>query len=105
MRTFWMVVAACIIGTGGATACDDHHGECEIEDWRAVELLGDLMIEGVSTCDSGRVTIRLYEEADGTTDYLGNADGYIDGHTFTALATEVRKPQSLVIKYSIDPSY
>lgn len=82
-------------------ACDDHSGECQIEAWRYQSMMGMLTIEGSATCDSGMVSIRLY---DGET-YLGNAIGTIDGHALTAVATGIDKPGNLVLKYSIEPGF
>ncbi|MDE0343103.1 MAG: hypothetical protein OXK82_08045 [Deltaproteobacteria bacterium] len=91
-------LAACL-ATTTALACDDHHGECEVEAWRSLEMFGSLSIEGVATCDSGIISIRLYGE---DSQYLGNALGFIDGHAFSAIANNVKKPANLTIKYSID---
>ena len=38
---------------------------------------GLLTVEGVASCDEGRVRLRLYEGEDGP--FLGVADGYIEG--------------------------
>lgn len=80
-------------------ACDDHHGKCQIEGWRFYDVGPHLMIEGIASCDSGHVIIRLF---DGET-YLGNADGYIEGHAFSANAFNIQSPSDLNLKYSIDP--
>ncbi len=105
MRVFVLAMVACVMSVGVASACDDHDGECEIEDWRPVDMFGSLQIEGVATCDSGLISIRLYDEASGESKYLGNAAGFIQGHTFSAIATDISEPESLMIRYSIDPSY
>lgn len=97
-------LAACLVATG-ALACDDHHGDCEIEDWRSLDVFESLLIEGVTTCDSGSITIRLYDEADGGSRYLGNATGFIEGHAFSAIANDVKEPAALAIKYSINTEW
>ena len=84
-----------------ALACDDHQGECEIEAWRPQNMMGILTIEGTTTCDTGGVTIRLY---DGET-YLGNASGFIEGHAFSAMAFSIPPPTDLQLKYSIDTEF
>ena len=58
-----------------AQACDDHHGVCEIEDWRWYSTADYLTVEGVATCDAGRVRIRLYEGEGDQPRFLGIAAG------------------------------
>ena len=102
MKTAIGAAMGVLFAVGTAQACDDHHGTCEIEDWRWQSMIGGmLMIDGVTTCDEGRAVLRLYEGDDGP--FLGVADGYIEGHTFQALATDIPKPSALTIKYSISP--
>ena len=96
-----MVVAMATMTAGAAWACDDHHGGCEIEDWRWHGMAGVLMVEGVTTCDEGELSLRLYEGEGGR--FLGVAHGYIEGHTFTALASDIQNPSAVTIKYSIEP--
>ena len=104
MRLAWMALAIVPMSLGSALACDDHIGTCEIEDWRWYELLDDVVIEGSATCDSGRAQIRLYGESGGETRFLGVARGYIKGHALRASVSNVAEPQSLSIKYSINPN-
>ena len=99
MRTA-LALAGCLL-VMPALACDDHHGSCEIEGWRHVDMFGSLVIEGVTTCDTGMVTIRLY----GGETFLGIANGFIDGHAFSAIANDVTAPADFSIKYSIDPGW
>ncbi len=116
MKLIAMAVSACLIGASAALACDDHIGArarlkigadrrglfwnlCD----RGVRTL--LGIEGVATCDTGFIRIRLYDgEGDGQR-FLGTAEGFIDGHVFSALATNLDTPKNLSIKYSIDPNW
>ena len=94
--------ALSIAWAGTAAACDDHHGTCEIEDWRwQSPFAGMLMLDGVTTCDEGMVILRLYEGEDGP--FLGIANGFISGHAFQAMASDIPKPSALTIKYSIEP--
>lgn len=83
-----------------ALACDDHHGACDIEDWRSVDMFGNLVVEGVAACDTGMITIRLY---DGDV-FLGVANGFIKGHAFSAIVTDVMAPAGMSMKYSINPN-
>ena len=102
MRTTLGAIIAATLAVCTAQACDDHHGTCEIEDWRWQSIMGGtLMIDGVTTCDEGWARLRLYEGENGP--FLGVADGYIVGHTFQALAIGIPKPSTLAIKYSISP--
>lgn len=94
--------AAVALALGTAQACDDHHGTCEIEDWRWRAVMGGMvMIDGVATCNEGHLVLRLYEGEEGP--FLGVANTYIEGHAFTSFATDVPKPSDVVIKYSINP--
>ena len=103
MRGLITAAAAGLLGAGVAQACDDHHGACEIEDWRWYSAAGSfLMIEGVATCDTGHVRIRLYEGEGAKPKFLGTAEGFIQGHTFEAIAQNIQPPESVTIKYSID---
>ena len=105
MRKTLLVALALCLASSGALACDDHSGTCEIEDWRSWDSFGTLVIEGVATCDTGFIRIRLYDgEGDGQR-FLGTADGFIEGHIFSALATNLDTPNNLSIKYSISPDY
>ena len=96
-----LILAAFVVAIAGsqALACDDHQGACEIEAWRYQITSGILMIDGSATCDSGTANIRLY---DGES-YLGNAQGFVQGHALTAMATGIANPDRLQIKYSIQP--
>ena len=96
------IVTPCV---SSALACDDHIGTCEIEDWRWQNAMGMLSIEGSTTCDSGLAHIRLYDEGGDEPRFLGVAQGLIQGHALTAFATDIDKPQSLSIKYSIDSGF
>ena len=99
MKHLFLAALAIAIAGGQALACDDHQGTCKIEAWRYQLTSGILTIDGSATCNSGMVSIRLY---DGET-YLGNAPGFVQGHALTAMATGIRHPDKLQIKYSIVP--
>ena len=103
MRGLIAAAAAGLLCAGVAEACDDHHGVCEIEDWRWYSVADYLNIEGVATCDSGRIRIRLYEGEGDKAKFIGTADGRIKGHTFEAIGQNIQPPQSVSIKYSIEP--
>ena len=95
-------VTAALTAAVTAAACDDHVGTCEVEDWRWNTVSGRmLMVDGVATCDEGKIALRLYEGEGGP--YLAAETAYIENHIFQALVIGVEKPAALSIKYSIDP--
>ena len=99
---FIAFAAVALLASGGALACDDHIGKCEVEDWRwSGPLGGYLTIDGVATCDTGRIRLRLYEGEGGK--FLGVANSSIKGHTFEAIATDIKSASAVAIKYSIEP--
>ena len=80
-----------------AEEADTVNVECEIEEWQSHIILGKLLIEGSTTCDSGFVAIRLYEGTGESRTFIGTADGVIEEHAFsvkTAFHVET-KPSSL----------
>ena len=101
MRKALFAALALGLVPGAALACDDHVGKCEVEDWRwSGPAGGYLSIEGVATCDAGRIRLRLYEGENGK--FLGVASSRIRGHTFEAIATDVKSASAVAIKYSIE---
>ena len=104
MRGLIVAAAAGLLSAGIAQACDDHHGTCEIEDWRWYTAAGSfLMVEGVATCDTGYIRIRFYEGDGDKPKFLGTAEGFVQGHVFDAIGQNIPEPQLLSIKYSIEP--
>ena len=104
MRGLIVAATAGLLCAGIAQACDDHQGTCEIEDWRWYTAAGTfLMIEGVATCDTGHIRIRLYEGEGDKPKFLGTADGFVQGHAFEAIGQNIQPPESVSIKYSIEP--
>ena len=75
---------------------------CKIEDWRwyVSDATDDtIWLEGTTTCRKGKIAIRAY---DGDDNFLGMTQGYITGYTFKDYMDNVRAPQSLSIRYSIE---
>ena len=97
------IVTICLGSASRATVAS----ACEIEDWRwRYDATGRwLTIEGSTTCASGFAHIRLYERSGDGSRFLGVAQGLVEGHALTADAVDIDRPQSLSIKYSIDPGY
>ena len=84
-------------------ACDDRVGKCEVEDWRWHAAIGGLLvIEGSTTSDKGEIRIRLYDGTGEKRKFLGTDMGYIEGHAFQSMMTNIQKPKSPSIKYSIE---
>lgn len=99
-------LAAVLLFPGGAVlACDDHHGTCEIEDWTHTytPVAQALQIDGVATCDTGRIRLRLYDGEGDARKFVGVESAFIKGHTFQAIKLQAAEPASLSIKYSIEP--
>ena len=104
MRLIALAVAAAL-ASGGALACDDHIGKCEIEDWTYgyTAVLQALTIDGVATCNAGTVRLQLYDGEGDARKFVGVETAYIKGHIFKAIKLKVEKPRALSIKYSIEP--
>lgn len=105
MKRIALSVAAWLMGTGAALACDDHVGKCEIEDWTYTYTasMQALILDGVATCDEGKVSLRLYDGEGAARKFIGVETAYIEGHIFQALKHLTAKPKALSIKYSIGP--
>ena len=102
MRIALSAITVFCLASTTVLACDDHIGMCEVEDWRwSGPTGGYLTIDGVTTCDTGRIRLRLYEGENGK--FLGVASSSIRGHTFEAIATDVKAAGAVAIKYSIEP--
>ena len=102
MRIALSGITAFFLASTAALACDDHTGTCEIEDWRwSGPIGGYLTVDGAATCDTGWITIRVYEGDGGR--FLGIATGEVKGHAFEAIATDVTSAEAVAIKYSIKP--
>ena len=99
MKQRFKAAVAAMLLTGLAGAA----GACEIEDWRWYTQSDTLVIEGVATCRSGRLVLRIYEGEGEATQFLGVADTFIEGYAFTAYTSDVTPPDSVTIKYTIDP--
>ena len=105
MRKTMLGVAALCLAPGPAIACDDHVGQCEVEDWKYTytSVMEALQIEGVATCDVGQIRLRLYDGEGDSRKFVGVETAYIEGHIFQAIKLQVERPRALYIQYSIDP--
>ena len=105
MRKTMLAALALCLAPGIALACDDHIGKCEIEDWKHTYtgMMKALQIDGVATCDKGRISLRLYDGEGDTRKFIGVETAYIEGHIFKAIKLQVAEPRALSIKYSINP--
>jgi len=104
MRTIMTAAVAATLSAGVALACDDHYGTCEIEDWTHTytAMAQALQIDGVATCDTGRLMLRLYDGEGDDRKFIGVENAFIKGHIFTAIKLQVAEPAALSIKYSIE---
>ena len=60
-------------------------------------------IEGSTTCEKGRISIRAYDTSDGSSKFMGVANSTVNGYIFKALVTAIyEKPASMEIKHSIE---
>ena len=97
MRLSATAFVVCVLWLGSASACDDHVRELSIEARRAVVpagIHGMLFIEEIVTCNEGHLRIRLY---DGN-EFLGTADGVVQGHMLWASAIHITNTENLSIK-------
>lgn len=105
MRKTLSAALAFCLASGTALACDDHIGKCQIEEWRHdyTPVMQALTIEGVATCDTGWVRIRLYDGEGEARKFLGVETALIEGHIFKTIKLPAARPRDLSIKYSIQP--
>ncbi len=93
-----LVLAGCLIGNAAAA--------CEVEDWRwyhtaALRALG---IEGVATCESGRITLRVYDQTAQGRKFLGVDETFINNRAFTTTIFAVDpRPMDPVVEFAIEP--
>ena len=89
------ILAAAVLWPAAVNASD-----CKIEDWKWSTLAPTmLIIEGVTTCETGEVVLRLYEGEGGA--FVGVETAYIQGHTFKTMRAVSARPKALAIKYTI----
>ena len=97
--------AAVTAAAGAALTCDDHHGVCEIEDWAYTytAVAQALQIDGVATCDTGRIRLRLYDGEGDARKFIGVESARIRSHTFKAIKLQVVEPAALSINTPSSP--
>jgi hypothetical protein len=93
MRAILAIVLVLLLGRVCLAA------ECKIEDWRYLQRTNFVVIEGATSCATGKVIIRAYNGDGG--DYIGNAMAYIEGYSFSAIL-DGAAPKNLTIKYVIE---
>ena len=99
MRVLFFALTVFLLWSVPASACDDHHGKCELDAWRGYRTGDYVTIEGSATCDKGHIVVRFYDGEK----FLAMEDGYIKGHAVRVIATNVSSYSDLKIKYSIKP--
>ena len=97
MRIALLTITAFCLASTAALAC-------EVEDWRwyHTEALRALGVEGVATCDSGRIAMRAYDQVGDKRKFLGVEDTFIENRAFkmTIYAVDPR-PKNPVIEFTI----
>ena len=76
---------------------------CKVEDSRSYMTLDILSIEGVTTCPSGDIYLRVYDGKGADRKFVGTATALINGYTFTATIVGAEEPQDLDFEYVIEP--
>ena len=99
MRIVLFAITAFCLASTAALAC-------EVEDWRwyHTEALRAFGVEGVATCDSGRIAMRAYDQVGDKRKFLGVEDTFIENRTFkmTIYAVDPR-PKNPVVEFTIKP--
>ncbi len=106
MRITLFSITAFFLASTAALACDDHIGKCKIKDWKPTYTgtMQALTIDGVATCDEGKIMLQLYDGEGDVEKFIGVETAYIRGHIFKAIKLDVEEePHVLFIKYSIKP--
>ena len=99
MRRFTIALAACTL-SGSLSAAED----CTVEDWRwYAPIPNTVTIEGATTCEAGRIIVRLYDGEGESRVFLAVDRGFIEGYAFQASFMEVAKPKAPTIRYIIKP--
>lgn len=106
LLTITVMLMAGLLNSVPSIACDDHVGKCEIEGllWN-ISHEGIMDLQGVTTCDNGRVIIRIYEKIGEDERFLGTTTGYIEGHAFIAVAYDIepitKDSDDIMIRHAI----
>jgi hypothetical protein len=73
---------------------------CKVDNWRyRIDSIGNIIIEGKSTCPTGKITIRALDSKD---KWLGNGSDYIDAFAFKVYIRDVAVPGVMKINYVIE---
>ena len=96
--------AAAALWATAAVACDDHIGKCKVKDWKPTYtgMMQALTIDGVATCDEGKIMLQLYDGEGDAEKFIGSRDGIHQGAYLQGKDVE-EEPHILFIKYSIKP--
>ena len=106
MKRFVLYALAASMILAGAAVAQDEQPACEVEDWRwyhtkALRIMG---IEGVATCDSGRVTLRAYDQNGEAREFLGVERAFIKGGIFkTQILAVDPRPADPVVEFTVMP--
>ena len=95
------IITALAVSIGmlsGTVMAHEVPGPCVVEDWRVDDNGPHIGIEGVTSCKSGKISIRLY---DGDK-FVGVTDGYIEGYIFEDWIVNAPAVEDPRIKYFIE---
>ena len=75
-------------------------GACEVEDWRwrYIKMFRWVIVEGVTTCASGVITLRAYEGNGTERKFLGVGTDDFFGFAFIVTVHDVRTPP-LILRF------
>ena len=79
---------------------------CEVEDWRWYynAMVKWFHVEGVTTCESGDITVRAYDQIGDGRQFVGVDSGIVRDRTFHMIIHEVQqRPQKPVVEFTIKP--
>lgn len=101
MKFLAPVLAAAMLWPALALAED-----CKLEHWKTRHnaVMGMFIIEGITTCDEGRIIMKLFDGEGEGRKFIGFIRETIRDGTFREIITGVtEKPRNLTVEYTIKP--
>ena len=89
MRIVSIAAAALCLAAASASAED-----CQVEDWRwyHTPMVNMFTVEGVASCDNGRIAMLAYDQNGESRKFLGVADSFIEHRAFVMTIYDVDPP-------------
>lgn len=94
-----------LLATMAAVAVATPVVACEVEDWRTwhIPIMESLMIEGVTTCRTGEIFLRVYDGEGDDAKFVGVEHAYIEGYQFkTSISSVEREPEAVSIRFTFE---